>query len=248
MADLAPGAVFGATAVDPAAPRPPIGFGLRLPDTWAMADLHPASADAWIRAYTRRRVDETPEAAQRRARLRRMLRSLLDDSRAQGVFTLLLLTGRLPGDPAAQPAAGVDGSTDDRLDLQPDDAVGASLTLAWRRLTGARHIDVHGIAEALAAAPPAPGERTDDRVVAVVELPSGPAAYLHSVQLVPTPGTLAVRQLTALTQFFVPVPGLPWLGVLTAATTNLALADGVDAVADGIAHTLEFLPTPTPTT
>jgi hypothetical protein len=240
--DLASGTAPSGAGVDPAAPRPPIGFRLRLPDTWTTADLDPSSADAWIRAYTRERVpDGATETAQRRAQLRRRLRALLDDSRAQGVFTLLLLAGRVPGGSAPEPTAEVNLETDQ----DTGDSVGASLTLAWRRLTGARHVDVDGIAEALATAPPAPDERTDDRIVAVVELPIGPAAYLHTTQPVPAPGTPAVRQMTALTQFFVPVPGLPWLGVLTAATTNLALVDGVDAIADGIAHSLEFLSTST---
>jgi hypothetical protein len=244
--DLASGTASIASGVDPAAPRPPVGFRLRLPHTWTTVDLHPASADAWIRAYTRQRVPaQIPDATQRRAELRRTLGALVDDCRAQGVFTLLLLAGRRPADPAAQPAVGVDRSTGSGTGHQSDDAVGASLTLAWRRLTGARRIDVDGIAEALATAPPAPGERVNDRIVAVVGLPTGPATYLHTTQLVPAPGNPARREMTALTQFFVPVPGLAWLGVITAATTNLALADGIDAVADGIAHSMEFLPAPT---
>jgi hypothetical protein len=75
----------------------------------------------------------------------------------------------------------------------------------------------------------------------VVHLPAGPAAYLHTSQLVAVPGNPGARRMTALTQFLVPVPDLPWLGVITTATTNAELADGIDAIADGVAHTLEFL-------
>ena len=62
-------------------------------------------------------------------------------------------------------------------------------------------------------------------------------AYLHTSQLVAVPSNPGARRTTALTQFLVPVPDLPWLGVVTAATTDPELAD---AIADGVAHTLEF--------
>jgi hypothetical protein len=156
----------GTAGIDPAAPRPPVGFRLQLPEAWTTADLHPASSAAWMRTYVRDRLGAAPETAGQRARARRGLGALLDGCRAQGVLVLLLLAGPAPG---RQPSRQV----------EPDNLVAASLTLAWRRLAGTDHIDVDGIAETLAAAPPAPGEAAADRIVAVIDLPAGPAAYLH---------------------------------------------------------------------
>jgi hypothetical protein len=218
------GTLPGGSWIDPAAPRPPVGFRLHLPDTWTTVDLDPATSWAWVRAHVRQRVDAAPELARHRGRLRRLLRELLDECRAQGTFVLLLLPG---------PAGG----TPPRL----QDLVGASLTLAWRRLAGTDRVDVDGIAQVLASAPPGPGEAAADRIVAVVGLPTGPAAYLHTAQLAALPGRPGQRRMTALSRFLVPVPGLPWLGVLTAASANPELADGIDAIAEGVARSIEFL-------
>jgi hypothetical protein len=223
-ADLAP----GPAGVDPAAPRPPVGFRLHLPATWTAVDLHPASCEAWVRSYVRDRLGTAPETAGRRAQARRGLDALLDGCRAQGVLVLLLLAGPVPG----RPNGG-------RVGL--DDLVGASLTLVWRRLVGTDHVDVDGTAQALAVASPARGEPAPDRIVAVVDLPTGPAVYLHTAQLVGVPGRPGTQRMTALSQFFIPAPDLPWLGVITTATTKHELADGIDAIADGVARSLEFL-------
>jgi hypothetical protein len=217
------GTLPGGSWIDPAAPRPPVGFRVRLPDTWTAVDLDPATSWEWVRSYVRERIDAAPELARHRGRMRRVLREFLDDCRAQGIFVMLLLAG-----PASDGPSG------------PEDLVGASLTLAWRRLAGTDHVDVDGIAQVLAGALPAPGEAAD-RIVAVVELPTGPAAYLHNAQLAALPGRPGQRRMTALSQFFVPIPGLPWLGVVTAATANLELADGIDSIAEGVASSIEFL-------
>lgn len=46
--------------IDPAAPRPPVGFRVQLPEAWTTADLHPASSAAWTRAYVRARLGARP--------------------------------------------------------------------------------------------------------------------------------------------------------------------------------------------
>ena len=218
------GTLPGGSWIDPAAPRPPVGFRVRLPDAWTAVDLDPATSWAWVRWYVRERTDAAPELARHRGRMRRVLREFLDECRAQGIFVMLLLAG-----PADGNLPGL------------DDLVGASLTLACRRLAGADHVDVDGIAQVLMNARPTPGEGAADRIVAVVELPTGPAAYLHTAQLAPVPGSSGRQRMTTVSQFFVPVPGLPWLGVISAATANTGLADGIDAVAEGVARSLEFL-------
>jgi hypothetical protein len=216
------GTLPGGSWIDPAAPRPPVGFRVQLPDAWTAVDLDPATSPGWVRTYVRERVDAAPELTRHRGRMRRVLGEFLDGCRAQGVFMLLMLAGRVRD--------------------RPEDLVGASLALAWRRLAGTDHVDVDGIAQTIASSPPAPGEPAAERIVAVVELPGGPAAYLHTSQLAAVPGRPGQRRTTVLSQFLVPIPGLPWLGVITAATANQELADGIDAIADGVASSLEFLP------
>jgi hypothetical protein len=153
-----------------------------------------------------------------------VLREFLDECRAQGIFVMRLLTGPAGADPPGL-----------------EDLVGASLTLAWRRLDGTDHVDVDGIAQVLASAPPGPGEAAADRIVAVVGLPTGPAAHLHAAQLAALPGSPVRQRMTALSQFLVPIPRLPWLAIVTTATANPQLADGIDAIAEGVARSIEFL-------
>jgi hypothetical protein len=223
-AEVTYGTLPGESWVDPAAPRPPVGFRLLLPHAWTAANLDPATSYEWVRSYLRERVAAAPELGRHRGRVRRVLGELLQGCRAQGVFLLLLLLA---------------GGAADR----PEDVVGASLALAWRRLDGTGQVDVDGIAETLASTPAAPGEPVADRIVAVVELPTGPAAYLRTAQTVAVPGRPDRPRTTVLSQFLVPIPGLPWLGVVTAASANPELAEGLDAVADGVANSLRFLPT-----
>jgi hypothetical protein len=216
------GTLPGGSWIDPDAPRPPVGFRVRLPGSWEAIDLDPATSHGWVRSHVRERVDAAPELAHHQRRMRRVLGEFLDDCRAQGLFLLRLL-----------PAAVVD---------QPEDLVGASLALAWRRLAGNGRVDVDGLARSIASTPAAPGEPVTDRVVSVVELPTGPAVRLHTSQLAAAPGRPGQRRRTVLSQFLVPVPGLPWVGVVTAASADRELADGTDAIADGVASSLEFLP------
>jgi hypothetical protein len=204
--------------VNPLAPRPPVAFRLHLPDTWQVLDLNPATSPDSTRAWADAQVAARPAAAPHADRARQLLLDLAASSRAGGVLLLALLLGDL---------------------RRPALTVAASLSVAWRHLRGTDRIDVDGVAEALATADLSPGERQGDREVAVVELPSGPSAWLRTSQLVPVPGATRPRRV-ALTQFLVPVPVLPWLGVVTATTPNLDLADGVDAIADGVATSLEF--------
>jgi len=216
------GTLPGGSEIDPDAPRPPVGFRVRLPGSWRAVDLDRATSRGWVRSHVRERVGAAPELARHQRRMGRALGDFLDDWRAQGMFLLRLL-----------PA--------ERLD-QPEDLVGASLALAWRQLAGNGQVDVDGLVRALASTPAAPGERADDRVVSVVELSGGPAAYLHTSQLIGTPGRADRWRRTVLSQFLVPVPGLPWLGVVTAASADPELADGVATIADGVASSLELLP------
>jgi len=206
-----------------APPRPPTGFTLSVPDAWQAVDLDPETADASIDAYVAACVAAAPEAARYRGRMRRILREVVATNREGGAFFTAFL-------------AGTRG--------RPEDVVGASLVLAWRPLDTTNPISVDGLVEVLGAAPPEAGERVARRVVARVELRCGPAAYLQTSQLVPVPGA-SERQRVTISQFLVPVRDLPWLGVITASTPNLDLADGVDAIAENVAQSLRFLDGPT---
>jgi hypothetical protein len=216
------GTLPGASWIDPDAPRPPVGFRVRLPGSWEAVDLDPATSRGWVRSHVRERVHAAAELARHQRRMRRALGEFLDDCRARGLFLLRLL-----------PAERVD---------QPEDLVGATLALAWRRLDGPGQVDVDGLARSIAGTPAAPGEPAADRVVRVVELPAGPAVHLRTSQLAAAPGQPGRRRRTFLSQFLVPVPGLPWLGVVTAAGSRPELAAAIDAIADGVASSLELLP------
>jgi hypothetical protein len=215
--------VADAVGVDPAAPRPPVGFRVRVPDAWWVVDLDPRTSDASIDRFLDECVRIAPAATPHRAVTRQALQEVAARNRAEGTFVLAFLAGarRTPKDP-----------------------VGASLTLAWRRLGGSERLPaadlVRGIAESLETAPLADGERPGVRSVTMVELGRGPAAHLRTAQLVPVPRTRRRRRV-AISQLLVPVPGQPWVGVVTATTPNLDLADGVDAIAEGVARSLEFL-------
>src|SRR6266511_2553900 len=106
------GTLPGGSWIDPAAPRPPVGFRLRLPASWKAVDLDPATSSGWVRSYVRERVDAAPELARQQRRMRRALGEFLDDCRGQGFFLLRLLAG-------------------ERV-APSEDLVGASLALASR--------------------------------------------------------------------------------------------------------------------
>jgi hypothetical protein len=216
------GTLPGASWIDPDAPRPPVGFRVRLPGSWKGVDLDPATSHGWVHSYVRERVDAVPELARHQRRMRRVLGEFLDDCRAQGMFLLRLL-----------PADAAD---------RPEDLVGASLALAWRQLAADGQVDVDALTRSIAGTPPVPGEPAADRVVSVVELPTGPAAYLRTSQLADVPDRPGQQRRTVLSQFLVPVSGLPWVGVVTAASADLELGRGIDAIADGVASSLELLP------
>jgi hypothetical protein len=203
--------------VDPAAPRPEVGFRLHVPDAWLALDLDPASSDQWVERVLDQRIAEHPEASRHRGHLRRILQELVGRQRAAGVFFAAVL------------AAG----------SRPADMIGASLTLSWRRLSSPA-ADIEWLARYFGAEEPAPGERAESRTVEVVDLPVGPAVRIRTSLLAPVPES-SRRQRVAVSQLVVPVPGAAWLGVLVVSTPNLGLAEVMAQLADEVAQTLQFL-------
>ena len=205
--------------VDPAAPRPPIGFRLDIPDEFTSLDLDPATSDASIERLLDERSAAVPGAARQRARARQVLQRVVEDHRQAGVFLAAFLAG-----------AGA----------SPGEMVGASLTLAWRRFSGG--IDLDGLVTFFREDDPAPGEDPATRDVRRVQLPYGEAVRVVSRQLTPLPLT-SHRQEVVVVQHLVPAPASAsdWLAVLTASTPDVAGADDFTSFAGRVAATLEFL-------
>jgi len=76
--------------------------------------------------------------------------------------------------------------------------------------------------------------------VDVVDLPCGPAVRIRTSMLAPVPES-SRQQRVSVSQFVIPLPHTPWLGVLVVSTPNLGLADVLADLADGVAQSLEFL-------
>ena len=205
--------------VDPAAPRPPIGFRLDVPDEFTSLDLDPASSDASIEQLLDERSAGVPGAAAQRVRARQVLQRVVAEHRGAGVFLASFLAG-------AGPSAG--------------EMIGASLTLAWRRFAGG--IDLDGLEVYFRDGDPAPGEDPAQRDVRRVEHPYGETVRVVNRQLVPLPLT-SRRQEVVVVQHLVPAPppAADWLAVLTFSTPDVAGAEDFAGFAGRVAVTLEFL-------
>jgi hypothetical protein len=203
--------------VDPAAPRPDVGFRIHVPDAWLTLDLDPATSDGWVERVLDARVAEHPEAARHRGHMRRILQSLVAEQRAAGVFlSAVLATG-----------------------ARPSDLIGANLSLTWAELTAPAE-DVDRLAGYFATEPMLPGETPESRLVQTVGLPAGPAVRTRTSVLAPVPESTRGRRV-ALTQYVIPVPATRWLAVLVVSSPNLTLADAFHTLADEVARTLTFL-------
>jgi hypothetical protein len=205
--------------VDPAAPRPPIGFRLDVPDEFTELDLDPSTSDEWVERFLAERSARVPGAAAQRARARQVLQSLIGRHREAGVFLAAFYSATGP---------------------RPGEMIGASLTLAWRELAGG--VLIEGMRQYFAEEDPAPGEDLGARAVDVPRLPRGDAVRVRSQQELPVPLT-SHRQPTLIIQHLIPVPdpAAGWLAVLTMSTPDLAGADEFAALADRVAGSLDFL-------
>jgi hypothetical protein len=208
-----------AAGVDPAAPRPPIGFRLDLPDEFTSLDLDPATSDASIEALLDERSAGVPGAARQRARARQVLQRVVAEHREAGVFLASFLAG---------------------TGASPGEMIGASLTLAWRRFAGG--IDLDGLEIYFRDDDPGPGEDPALRDVRRVEHPYGATVRVVNRQLVPLPLT-SRRQEVVVVQHLVPAPppAEEWLAVLTFSTPDVDGQDDFVDLVGRIAAGLEFL-------
>jgi hypothetical protein len=205
--------------IDPAAPRPAIGFRLDVPDAFTSLDLDPATSDASIEQLLDERSAGVPGAARQRGRARQVLQRVVADHREAGVFLSSFLAGRGPS---------------------PGEMIGASMTLAWSRFAGG--IDLDGIEIYFREDDPAPGEDPGQRDVRRVEHPYGETVRVVNRQEVPVPLT-ARRQEVVIVQHLIPAPppAEEWLAVLTFSTPDVADQDEFAEFAGRIAAGLEFL-------
>jgi hypothetical protein len=205
--------------VDPAAPRPPVGFRVDVPDTFVEFDLDPATSDRWVERFLDERSAAVPGAAAQRGRARQVLQSVVSAHRDAGVFLAAFYA-------SAGPRAG--------------EMIGASLSLAWRRLVGGVRLD--GVRQYFAEEEAGDGEDPAAREVTLVPLRHGDAVRVTSRQLVPVPLT-SRRQDTLTVQHLAPVPepAADWLAVLTMSTPDLAGAAEFTELAGRVAASLEFL-------
>jgi hypothetical protein len=208
-----------AVGVDPAAPRPSIGFRLNVPDEFTSLDLDPATSDAYIEALLDERAANVPGAARQRGRARQVLQRIVADHREAGVFLASFLVGT--------------GSS-------PGEMIGASLTLAWRRFSGG--IDLDGLETYFRDDDPAPGEDVELRDVRRIEHPYGETVRVVNRQQVPVPLT-SRRQEVVVVQHMVPAPAPAdeWLAVLTFSTPDVAGQDEFVELVGRVAGSLEFL-------
>ncbi|MFL6127884.1 MAG: hypothetical protein ACJ73E_02320 [Mycobacteriales bacterium] len=205
--------------VDPAAPRPPVGFRLDVPDGFTSLDLDPTTSDAALERLLDERSPAVPGAARQRVRARQVLQRVVAEHRSAGVLLASFLAGT--------------GSS-------PDGMIGASLTLAWRRFDGG--IDLDGLETFFREHDPAPGEDPALRDVRRLPLPYGEAVRVVNRQQAPLPLT-SRRQEVVVVQHLVPAPppAAEWLGVLTLSTPDLAGQEDFVGFAGRVAGTLEFL-------
>ena len=198
--------------VDPAAPRPAIGFRLDVPDeftcsTWTRRPRTRRSSGCWTSGSA-----AVPGAARHRVRARQVLQRMVSEHRAAGVFLAAFLARGGPS---------------------PGEMVGAGLTLAWRRFAGG--IDLDGLTTFFRDDDPAPGEDPALREVRRVPLPYGEAVRVVNRQHAPLPLT-SRRQEVVVVQHLVPAPppAADWLAVLTLSTPDVAgQADFIGFAAPG---------------
>ena len=205
--------------IDPAAPRPPIGFRLDVPDQFTSLDLDPATSDAWIEQLLDERSAGVPGAARQRPRARQVLQRITADHREAGVFLSSFLAGQ---------------------GVSPGEMIGASMTLAWSRFDGG--IDLDGLELYFREADPEPGEDPGRRDVRRVEHPYGEAVRVVNRQEVPVPLT-SRRQEVVIVQHLIPVPppAGEWLAVLTFSTPDVDDQEEFTEFAGRIAAGMEFL-------
>ncbi|MBD0738564.1 hypothetical protein BGM09_35025 [Streptomyces sp. CBMA29] len=207
----------------PSGTSPVRGVNILVPSSWYEFDIHPATRDESIREVVRERVRERPELADSRTALIRTLTRTADEAWQTGV----LYFGAL-------------------ADLSDEAPLTASLTIAVLEADDRADDGPDGNLAALVAAlkPVAAGRRPTDpwRRIKLVELPdAGSAARSEGIDDIELPDDDRMVRMV-LMQTFVPFPGGdPRVAVISGATSQLALAEPMLELFDGITETFRFV-------
>ena len=200
------------------------GVNILVPSSWYEFDIHPAVLDESVRAVVDARIAERPELAEHRSSLARTLRKVAREAWTSGVVYFGAMVEVVDEEPMM--ASLMITVTEAR-----DEATGQ---IAPNRLDG--------ITAALREIPR--GRRPTDpwREVSVVELPEvGHAARTRGIEDIEVPNDARVLRM-ALMQTFVPFPGGdPRVAIISASTPQLALAEPMFQLFDGITDTFRFL-------
>jgi hypothetical protein len=196
-----------------------------VPSSWYEFDIHPATRDRSIREVVRERVQERPELADKRAELTKTLRKVADEAWNGGVLYF-----------------GAMAEVDEEAPLT------ASLTVSVVNAedggAGRGGNDLGAIMSALTQIPP--GNRPTDpwRRVSLVELPdAGQAVRTEGIEEIEAPDDHRTARMVMM-QTFVPFPDRdPRVAVISAATPQLALAEPMLELFDGISETFRFFTT-----
>lgn len=205
------------------------GVNILVPGAWYEFDIHPATRDASIREVVRERVRERPELAGSRAALVRTLTRVAEESWQAGVVYFGAMAEVNDEAPLTASLSVCVVEPDDG----PDQRAGGGSPGA-------------GNLAALMAAltPVAPGSRPTDpwRRVRLVDLPhAGSAARSEGIDDIELPDDDRTVRMV-LMQTFVPFPdGDPRVAVISGATSQLALAEPMLELFDGITETFRFI-------
>ncbi|MFF7156786.1 hypothetical protein [Streptomyces sp. NPDC008139] len=216
----------------PSGTSPVRGVNILVPSSWYEFDIHPATRDASIREVVRERVQERPELADSRTALIRTLTRTADEAWQTGVLYFGALADLSDEAPLTASVTIAVLEADDRAD---DTADGEQ---AGGRAGG-------NLAALVAALKPVPaGRRPTDpwRRIKLVELPdAGSAARSEGIDDIELPDDDRTVRMV-LMQTFVPFPGGdPRVAVISGATSQLALAEPMLELFDGITETFRFV-------
>jgi hypothetical protein len=204
-----------------------VGDGIReprlsiaTPATWVQLDLDPATRAASIQRLVKERAEAFPEAARFGPELARSLEATVAAAQEQGGVFAAVFSTVSDGKPVG---ASVVVSLIPRANPSTETSVGDP-----------RRVLAEGFRERYA------GPETD---VAVVDLPPGPATRVRRRLRAEVPvgsGGPAVGADVEQVQYFVPLPGVTHLALLSFSTPNLGLAEPFGELFEAMARTLTW--------
>lgn len=197
---------------------PPIGFTLRVPESWIEFDIWRATRSSLLNRLLDERLTESPELAPHRSALSRLLREVAEEAESQGaVFCAVMLE---PVDDAGFLAAtamvfhtdGAPDATDNTVD-----AIAAEVSAhapsdtspAWRR-------------------------------VEIVDLPVGRAVRVYGLEVVSSSARPPLDGIVM--QTLVPVPGDAGVVNVVLTSPQTSLVDSMLELFDAISDTLAWTP------